>query len=42
MLDLFEKIFCMHFEHIQASVWDEAVTVYSVWDSESVGGGFLG
>jgi metallopeptidase MepB len=42
MLDLFEKIFCMHFEHIQASVWDETVTVYSVWDSESVGGGFLG
>ncbi len=42
MLDLFEKIFCMHFEYIQASVWDEAVTVYSVWDSESVGGGFLG
>jgi metallopeptidase MepB len=42
MLGVFERLFGMEFEKIEASVWHEDVTVYSVWDSVSEGGGFLG
>lgn len=42
MLGIFEGLFGIEFEQMVASVWHETVTVYSVWDSASDGGGFLG
>ena len=42
MLGVFKKVFRLEFEQIEASVWHEHVKVYSVWGSESEGGGFLG
>lgn len=42
MLRIFEKLFGMEFVPVEAPVWQKDVVVYSAWDAESQGGGFLG
>ncbi|RDW79446.1 hypothetical protein BP6252_04084 [Coleophoma cylindrospora] len=44
MLKNFENLFGLDFEEVtgRANVWHEDVQVYSVWDAEEQGGGFLG
>ena len=42
MLRVFEKLFGMHFEQTEGSVWQEDVSVYTVWNDETEGGAFLG
>jgi metallopeptidase MepB len=43
MLHIFETIFSLVFEKIeQASVWHDDVQAFSVWDSDAIGGEFLG
>ena len=42
MLRIFEQLFELKFDYLTTSKWHEDVTTYSVWDSESKNGAFLG
>jgi len=42
MLSIFERLFGLAFRRAECSAWHEDVVLYTVWDSDALGGEFLG